>query len=55
MEVGECLEARDVHGEDLQLVLGDVEAGQLPQGVDLLRQVGQLVVVQPQLCKGKIL
>ena len=47
MEVGEGLEAGDVHREDLQLVLGHIEAGELPQGVDLLRQVGKLVVVQP--------
>ena len=51
--VGESLEAGDVHLEDLQLVLGHVEAGELPQGVDLLGRVEQLVAVQPQLCNRK--
>lgn len=53
MEVGERLKAGYVHGEDLQLVLGDVEASELPKGVYLLGQVDKLVVVQPQFCKRK--
>ena len=53
MEVGEPLKASYVQGEDLQLVLGDVEAGELSKGVYLLGQVDKLVVIQPQFCKGK--
>ena len=54
MEVRDRLKSGDVLRENLQLVLGDVEAGQLPQLVDLHGQPGQLVVVKPEFCKKKI-
>ena len=53
MEVRDRLKSGDVLRENLQLVLGDVEAGQLPQLVDLHGQPGQLVVVKPEFCKKK--
>ena len=53
MEVRDRLESGDVLRENLELVLGDVEAGQLAQLVDLHRQPGQLVVVKPELCKKR--
>ena len=48
MQISEGLQPRKL-GQVLQLVFGDVEAGESPEGVHLLGQTGELVVVQPEL------